>query len=75
MLLLNEINEFVNSVRKDGIRHVLLLGMGGSSLAPEVFSKVFGAKKDYPDLAVLDSTHPEAVLEYSQKLNLQKLYI
>ena len=73
---IEEINEFVNSVRQDGIRHVLLLGMGGSSLAPEVFSKVFGAKKDYPDLAVLDSTEPGAVLEYSGKLKpAETLYI
>jgi transaldolase/glucose-6-phosphate isomerase len=41
--------------------HVILLGMGGSSLAPEVFFKTFGNKKGYPDLKILDSTHPQAV--------------
>ena len=40
---------------------VLLLGMGGSSLAPEVFSKMFGSRESYPSLSVLDSTDPEAV--------------
>ncbi len=73
---IDEINEFVSSVRKDGIKHVLLLGMGGSSLAPEVFSKVFGAKEGYPDLKVLDSTEPGAILEYSKILKpSETLYI
>jgi glucose-6-phosphate isomerase len=73
---LNEIEEFVASVRKDGFTHALLLGMGGSSLAPEVFSITFGVGKDYLDLAVLDSTNPGAVLECSKKYNPEKtLYI
>lgn len=63
-----EIHRFAEEVRKDGITHVLLLGMGGSSLAPEVFSKVFGVRTGYPDLSVLDSTDPGAVLEYSRRL-------
>ena len=73
---IDEINDFVGSVRKDGFRHVLLMGMGGSSLAPEVFSLTFGAKKDYLDLFVIDSTDPGAVLEYSKKLDpTDTLYI
>ena len=40
----------------------LLLGMGGSSLAAEVFSRSFGAQAGYLALDVLDSTHPGAVL-------------
>jgi transaldolase/glucose-6-phosphate isomerase len=42
-------------------RHVVLLGMGGSSLAPEVFQRTFGAAPGHPKLVVLDSTHPDAV--------------
>ncbi len=73
---LDEITEFVDSVRKDGFTDALLMGMGGSSLAPEVFSLMFGTKKGYLDLHVLDSTHPEAVLDYQKKLNPAKtLYI
>lgn len=41
--------------------HVVLCGMGGSSLAPDVFSAVFGAAEGFPELIVLDSTHPGAV--------------
>jgi glucose-6-phosphate isomerase len=73
---LDDIKEFVNSVRKEGFKNTLLLGMGGSSLAPEVFSKTFGVKKNYLNLEVLSSTHPGAVLRYSQKFNPSKtLYI
>ena len=73
---LNEITEFVDGVRKDGFTDALLMGMGGSSLAPEVFSLMFGTKKGYLNLHVLDSTHPEAVLNYEKKLNpSETLYI
>lgn len=40
---------------------VVLLGMGGSSMAPEVFANTFGTARGHPSLTVLDSTHPEAV--------------
>ena len=73
---LDEIYSFVNEVKEEGFTDALLMGMGGSSLAPEVFSKMFGVKKDYLNLHILDSTHPEAVLEYSKNLNpLKTLYI
>lgn len=63
-----EILNFVNSVRKDGFTYVLLLGMGGSSLAPEVFSKIFGTKKGFLDLHVLDSTDPATILQYANDI-------
>ncbi|MXY77586.1 MAG: hypothetical protein F4Y40_11015 [Acidimicrobiia bacterium] len=44
-----------------GTDRVVLLGMGGSSMAPEVFAKTFGSTPGHPSLTVLDSTHPEAV--------------
>ncbi|HEX9148604.1 MAG TPA: glucose-6-phosphate isomerase [Thermoanaerobaculia bacterium] len=45
-----------------GTDRVLVLGMGGSSLAPLVFASSFGQRPGYPRLEVLDSTHPESVL-------------
>ena len=69
---LEEINEFVNDVKEDGFTNVLLMGMGGSSLAPEVFSLTFRAKDGYPQLDVLDSTDPDAVLESDKKLSARK---
>jgi len=65
-----EIVEFVENIRTRGITHVELLGMGGSSLAPDVLSRVFGSKTTYPDLAVLDSTDPDAVHTHSNDLSL-----
>ena len=56
------IQELVEAVRAGGYTDVLLLGMGGSSLAPEVFSRAFGKAEGYLDLTVLDSTDPNAVL-------------
>jgi len=63
---------FVEDVRAAGYTHVLLLGMGGSSLAPEVFRKTFGVAPGYLDLAVLDSTDPGAVLAYADQLDLAR---
>ena len=72
----SEIKSFVDEVRKDGFTDALLMGMGGSSLAPEVFRLTYGVKKGYLDLHVLDSTQPDAILEYEKKLNPEKtLYI
>lgn len=56
-------------VQEAGYTHVLLLGMGGSSLAPELFSKTFGARADDLSLAVLDSTDPGAVLAHAERLD------
>jgi len=67
-----EINSFVDEVRAEGFTHALLMGMGGSSLTPEVFRLIFGVKEGYLNLAVLDSTHPEAVKEFSNKLDTEK---
>jgi transaldolase / glucose-6-phosphate isomerase len=48
-------------VRRQGFTHVLLLGMGGSSLGPDVFAKTFGHQDGSPELLVLDSTDPAQV--------------
>ncbi len=72
---INEIEIFVDDI-KENFKHVLLLGMGGSSLAPEMFAEIFQTPEGYPDLHILDSTDPAAVKE---KLNLfnpaETLYI
>ena len=62
----------VKAVRDDGYTHALLMGMGGSSLAPEVFRKTFGVFEGHLDLAVLDSTDPGAVLAHAQNLDLSR---
>lgn len=57
---IGDVQRFAQAARDDGIRKVLLLGMGGSSLAPELFGKVFGSH-DGLQFTVLDSTDPDAV--------------
>ena len=58
---LARIEAFAESVRRDGVSDVVLLGMGGSSLAPDVLRTVLGAGPGWPRLHVLDSTDPAAV--------------
>ena len=67
-----EITAMVEEVRAAGFTHALLLGMGGSSLAAEMFRFTFGVKEGYLDLAVLDSTDPGAVLAYVNGLDLAR---
>jgi transaldolase/glucose-6-phosphate isomerase len=66
---LDRIEALVDGVRSDGYDNVLLLGMGGSSLAPEVFSKTFGGGSTGLKLSVLDSTDPGAVLAYREQID------
>jgi glucose-6-phosphate isomerase len=69
---LAEIDAVVEDVRQDGYGHAILLGMGGSSLAPETFRKVFGVRKGYLELAILDSTDPETVLSIAGHLDFSR---
>ncbi|MGB5881977.1 MAG: hypothetical protein WBH85_18270 [Thermoanaerobaculia bacterium] len=65
-----ELSDFGREISSQGIQTVVLLGMGGSSLAPEVFQRTFGPASGFPALRVLDSTHPEAVAALTEKLDL-----
>lgn len=74
--VIDEVNNFVDEIRQSRFKKALLLGMGGSSLAPEVFRLTFGVREGYLDLGVLDSTHPEAVKEAAEKYDpSETLYI
>ena len=61
-----------DELRAAGYRRAVLLGMGGSSLAPEVFSKTFGPAEGYLDVSVIDSTDPEFILSIAEELDLSK---
>jgi transaldolase/glucose-6-phosphate isomerase len=56
----DELTAFAAEVKEAGFTDVVLLGMGGSSLAPEVYMKTFGAENGLP-LTVLDSTNPDHI--------------
>lgn len=68
----SEITGFVEGLRNDGFTHAVLMGMGGSSLSPEVSRLTFGVKEGYPDLTVLDTTDAYTILETEKKINLAK---
>ena len=57
-------------VKEAGFSHVLLLGMGGSSLGPEVLEITFGRQAGFPDFHVLDSTDPAQVKAFENKVDL-----
>jgi glucose-6-phosphate isomerase len=67
-----DISFFAEEIAQE-FEHVLLLGMGGSSLAPEVFAKTYGAKKKYPELSIVDSTHPAVIQGILDKHELEKV--
>ncbi len=64
------INQFVADVQAAGFTEVMLLGMGGSSLAPELFAKTFAHNGKGLNLRVLDSTDATAVQTYAQTADL-----
>jgi len=65
---IEELEAFALSVYEDGLTDVVLAGMGGSSLAPEVLRQTFGAARFH----VLDTTHPKAIRALEQRLDLGK---
>ena len=69
---IDELTAFAREVKTAGFQHVVLLGMGGSSLAPEVFQQAFGNAPGHPALIVLDSTHPGAVRAVETALELPR---
>ncbi len=74
--MIPDVNFFVEEVLSAGYTHALLLGMGGSSLAPEVMRLVFGVGKRGLDLAILDSTDPAQVREAANRSPVERtLYI
>jgi len=66
-----ELRQFAEGVRQE-FRHVMVCGMGGSSLCPEVLAQTFGQQPDFPELLVLDSTDPDVVAEFASRIEPEK---
>ena len=64
------LQDFQDEVKQGGFSHVLLLGMGGSSLGPEVLAATFGKQDGFPELVVLDSTDPQQIAAFEKKVHL-----
>ncbi|MGI8659874.1 MAG: bifunctional transaldolase/phosoglucose isomerase [Thermoleophilaceae bacterium] len=67
-----DLRDFAGVALDDGFRHAALLGMGGSSLGPEVLRQSFGEQADGLRLHVLDSTHPDAVRALEERIDLER---
>src|SRR5437870_4118956 len=67
-----EFQKFAAEIQKENFSDILLLGMGGSSLCPEVLAKTFGRIKGSPQLHVLDSTDPAQVKAFEDAVNLER---
>jgi glucose-6-phosphate isomerase len=68
-----ELRDFAEEVRASGeFSHVMVCGMGGSSLCPEVLRQTFGRQDGFPELLVLDSTDPDALTNFKQQIDVRK---
>jgi glucose-6-phosphate isomerase/transaldolase/glucose-6-phosphate isomerase len=65
----DDLDRFAGEIRAARFKHVVLLGMGGSSLCPEVFRVTFGSRRGFPTLIVLDSTVPAWVRRVTQAID------
>jgi transaldolase / glucose-6-phosphate isomerase len=69
---INDLRALATDVKSAGFTDILLLGMGGSSLCPEVLDKTFGHIAGFPQLHVLDSTDPAQVKAFDNKVDPAK---
>ena len=67
-----DFKRLADEIRKENFSDILLLGMGGSSLCPEVLEQTFGHISGFPQLHVLDSTDPAQVKHFEEKVDLAR---
>ena len=72
---ISNLQAFCSEIRAEGLRHLLLLGMGGSSLCPEVLAETFGQLAGGPKLHVLDSTVPAQVAAIEHEVELPRTLV
>lgn len=70
--VLPDLKAFAASLRGQGLKRAAVLGMGGSSLAPDVYAQLFGLEPGALDLEVLDTTEPESVATAAGRLAPEK---
>jgi transaldolase / glucose-6-phosphate isomerase len=72
LAVVDELMEFAELIRTRGFETLMVCGMGGSSLCPEVLAKTFGHQTGFPELLVLDSTDPDVLASLLNRVNLEK---
>jgi transaldolase/glucose-6-phosphate isomerase len=68
----DELQRFSAEIRDAGFTHVMVCGMGGSSLCPEVLRQTFGKQQGSPELLVLDSTDPDTIANFAAQIDVQR---
>ena len=69
----DEVTAFADEIRGSGtFKHVMVCGMGGSSLCPEVLRQTFGIQQGYPELLVLDSTDPDVLADFARRIDIER---
>jgi transaldolase/glucose-6-phosphate isomerase len=69
---ITRLESIAEDIRGQNFSHILLLGMGGSSLGPEVFAETFGHQQGRPELLVLDSTDPAQIRSFENTIDLSR---
>ena len=69
--VVDDLVEFAGSIRARGFQHVMVCGMGGSSLCPEVLAQTFGRQPGFPELLVLDSTDPDVIAAFKERIDVE----
>jgi transaldolase / glucose-6-phosphate isomerase len=67
-----QLRRLAEGIKEAGFHHILLLGMGGSSLCPEVLRMTFGKIAGFPELHVLDSTDPAQIKALDNQIDVAK---
>ena len=70
--VVDDLVAFAESIRNSGFQHVMVCGMGGSSLCPEVFARTFGRQPGFPELLVLDSTDPDVIAGFMERIDVER---
>ncbi|HKN82086.1 MAG TPA: hypothetical protein VJW17_01555, partial [Pyrinomonadaceae bacterium] len=70
--VVDELVGFAQSIRSGGFEYVMVCGMGGSSLCPEVLAKTFGKQTGFPELLVLDSTDPDVIAAFKERIDIER---
>jgi transaldolase / glucose-6-phosphate isomerase len=70
--VVDRLTQFAETIRTRGFQHVMVCGMGGSSLCPEVLAQTFGRQSGFPELLVLDSTDPDVIAAFQQRIDIER---
>jgi glucose-6-phosphate isomerase len=68
------ITTLAQQIKAEGFKYIVLLGMGGSSLCPDMLAKTFNSLNDYPQLHILDSTDPLQILQLEKRIDLKHTF-